>query len=744
VLILAGAGSGKTRTLTHRLAHLVAVGVPPYRILAVTFTNKAAGEMKERIRRLIGDVPTAALWVGTFHSIGARILRRDGGRIGFDRSFSIYDADDALTLVRRVCRARGIDDKVLKPAVVRGEISAAKSSLWTPDDYVRERPGPHAATIADLFREYEARRAANNAADFDDLLALPVKLFREHPDVLAAYQARFDHLLIDEYQDTNHAQYVLVKLLAERHHNICAVGDDDQSIYGWRGADITNILNFEQDFPEATVIRLEQNYRSTKVILRAAGAVVRNNVHRKGKELWTENGEGELVVVAELDDDVREAEWVHERVQAEHRAGRAYREMVVLYRTNAQSRALEEAFVRARTPYVVVGGLRFYERKEIKDALAYLRVVDNPLDSESLRRIINVPRRGIGETTMARVAAIAAQTGRPLLDVMRGLDAAAAGGARAAKPISEFVAWLDGLIALKATLPADEMLHKAIYESGYVKSLEEEGSVEAETRAQNLDELLAGATRFAESNDDRSVSAFLQEVSLVTDIDTWDETADAATFMTLHSAKGLEFPIVFIAGLEETLFPLGGALDSEAELEEERRLFYVGLTRAKERVHLTHARRRRRYGDWMPMAPSRFLDEIPPDLIDEQAVGAPPGAFGRVEDWPSRSTESSRKPSTSRRTRTDESVWRIVRDDFSQEHPHREDVSQVPANVEEVSRQVIDEFLQVGRHVIHPTFGRGTIVAREGAGRDLKVVIRFDDGVRKKIIARVAHLEPAV
>jgi len=732
VLILAGAGSGKTRALTYRLAHLIANGVPPHRILAVTFTNKAANEMKDRIRRLIGPGPASVLWAGTFHSICARILRRDAEFVGLDRNFTIYDSDDSLTLVKRVCREHGgVDEKTIKPGMIRAHISAAKNALQMPEDYAREKPGPTAPLIADLYRRYQAALAANNAVDFDDLLVLPVRLFREQTHILEEYQHKFQHLLIDEYQDTNHAQYVLVKLLADRHHNICAVGDDDQSIYGWRGADITNILNFEQDYPEAKVIRLEQNYRSTTRILDAAGAVVRHNKRRKGKKLWTENSEGDRILVAEQSDEQGEAEWIRDRILAEHREARPYKDMVVLYRTNAQSRALEEAFVRSHTPipYTVVGGLRFYERKEIKDILAYLRVIDNSRDSESLRRIINVPKRGIGERTIERLGAMAEERGKTLLEVMREVDDVDL-GARAYKPVGELIAWLDSIIAEKDRLPVQQMLEKIIHDTGYRRALEEDGSVEAETRAQNLDELVASATAYADSHEDASVRAFLEEVSLITDIDTLNDSSDAVTLMTLHSAKGLEFPVVFISGLEEGLFPLGGALQNERELEEERRLFYVGLTRAEERVYLTHAQRRRRYNEWASTWPSRFLEEIPPELAEWERQVLPGRTvlrFGgeREEEWPVRRAA----PTLGSRVR---SAGRKRVDEFAQETPDYDEFS-----------QVIEAFLEVGKYVIHPMFGRGKIIKHDGAGEDLKVTIHFDTGQTKKIVACLAHLEPS-
>lgn len=736
VLILAGAGSGKTRTLTHRLAHLIETGVPPHRILAVTFTNKAADEMKERIRQLIGAAAAASLWAGTFHSICARILRRDALLVGLDSNLTIYDSDDSQTLVRRVIREHGgVDEKTTTPGMIRAQIGNAKNALLWPEDYLREEHGPHVPLVADIYRRYQAALRQNNAVDFDDLLMLPVRLFREHPHVLEEYRTRFQHLLIDEYQDTNHAQYVLVKLLAEKHHSICAVGDDDQSIYGWRGADITNILSFERDFPEAKVIRLEQNYRSTQLILDAAGAVVKNNRNRKGKTLWTEKRGGERIVISEQGDEEAEARWIRERILSACRDGSSYRDIVVLYRTNAQSRAIEEALVRSgrAIPYRVYGGLRFYERKEIKDLLAYLRVIDNPRDAESVRRIINVPKRGIGEKTVQRLESIAAERGVSLLDAMR-LAGESELGPRAHKPVADLAALLDGLISEKDRLPVDQMLERVARETGYRRSLEEDGSVEAETRRENIDELVAGATAYVESREDATVSNFLQEVSLVTDVDSYDDAADVLTLMTLHSAKGLEFPVVVIAGMEEGLFPLSGAAQEPDELEEERRLFYVGLTRAKERVFLTHARRRRRFNEWRSMQPSRFLEELPSDLVVWHRAQLPERTLrplldvsaGRGESWPVKRSSASFMKQI-------EAAARKKVEEFAQEMP----------DYDAYASQVVQEFLQVGKYVIHQSFGRGRVIKSEGSGGNLKVTIAFDSGQTKKMIVRFAQLEPS-
>ncbi len=744
VLVLAGAGSGKTRTLTHRLAHLTDHGIPPYRILAVTFTNKAAEEMKERVRTLVGPSAAQGIWMGTFHSVCARILRHDGERIGLDRSFSIYDVEDAKTLIRRIFRRRGIDEKTLKPTRFREIVSTAKNQLQKPEEYAQNNSGSLVPLIAEMFAEYQSELRANNAVDFDDLLVLPVELFGTYPEVLAAWQSRFDHLLIDEYQDTNHAQYLLVRHLADQHHNLCAVGDDDQSIYGWRGADISNILNFEKDYPEAAVIRLEQNYRSSGTILKAASAVVRNNTARKGKELWTDRDAGEKIVAASLEDEQGEAGWIRDRIVSLRAQGRRYSEMVVLYRTNAQSRSIEETFVRSRTaiPYTVVGGLRFYERKEVKDILAYLRVIDNPRDSESLRRIINVPKRGIGERTVEKLVETATETNLSLLEVIRDRDLVpVSNSSQQGKAIAKLAAFLDELIGVKETIPVHEMMNRVMSETGYLATLRDEKTVESETREQNLQELLAGATSFADAAQsegrETTVSAFLQEVSLITDIDQWEDASEAITLMTLHSAKGLEFPIVFIAGLEEGLFPLGGMQRTNEELEEERRLFYVGLTRAEERVFISLAQRRRRYAEYLAMTPSQFLDELPTELVEwertvlSRTASVTSSFKGGFTGRPQLNRPQTRKLGTATQSTPIARPSSGSTDEFAHAEPDYDDVS-----------QVAEDFFDTGRYVVHPKFGRGKIVKRENPGPDLKLTIRFEQGMEKKLVARLAQLEP--
>ena len=760
VLILAGAGSGKTRTLTHRIAYLIEKGVPPYSILAVTFTNKAAGEMKERISHLIGPEAAASLWVGTFHSIGVRMLRRDGSLIGLQSGFTIYDADDSGTLVKRILRQLQVDEKLIRHQVVKGEISNAKNKLQSPERFAREYRGRLSGEIvriiAEVFTRYQAALHMNNAVDFDDLLLLPVRLLKEHPQALDYYQNRFEHLLIDEYQDTNHAQYLLVQQLAKKYRNICAVGDDDQSIYGWRGADISNILDFEKDYPEAKTVRLEQNYRSTKTILRAAGSVVENNSERKGKTLWTENTDGNKLFAAHLTDEQDEAAWIRGRILQEKEAGHSYGDMTILYRTNAQSRAIEEAFVRSgkQIPYAVVGGVKFYERKEVKDAMAYLRVIVNPADSQSLLRIINVPRRGVGAKTLAEVAGRAAQQNIPLLQVLQETDADAL-PARSASKLKKFVETIESFVADKDAITAADMLERVLKETGLRAMYDQDDSIESERRLENLQELQTAAAAFCEANEDPSTESFLQEVSLVTDVDTWDETSDKVTLMTLHSAKGLEFPVVFISGMEERLFPLGDPSESQKHLEEERRLFYVGLTRAEQQIYLTLAERRRRYNEWLSTQPSRFLNEVPQELIEWlELPGQNDTTWDRTGSFSQESAASGnvlRKPralgsrSPNRKPGRQESprAQPAKRTQRPSSRPSADEFSQLPER-EDTFSQDVQEFLDVGRFVMHPMFGRGKILKHEGRGDNLKVVIMFSSGQKKKILVRVAHLEPCV
>ncbi|MDE2825119.1 MAG: UvrD-helicase domain-containing protein, partial [Gemmatimonadota bacterium] len=596
LLVLAGAGSGKTRVLTYRIAYLVEhLGIDPYHILAVTFTNKAAAEMKDRIDRMLGqgDVPQ---WVGTFHSLSARILRREAEILGFRRDFVIYDGDDQLALIRRMMKDLEISDKRYSPEAVRSYISGAKDQLISPVEYKAQNSDFFEQQV--VSRVYEAYQHALedcNALDFDDLIMRLAIGYATHPDLLNRYQERFQYILVDEYQDTNRAQYEWINRLANKYRNLCVVGDDDQSIYAWRGADIRNILEFEKDYPEARVIRLEQNYRSTRLILKAGNEVIRNNKGRKGKELWTDNPAGEKIGLVETMDDRDEARWISRKIQEmRNGSGRVLRDFTLLYRTNAQSRTLEDELRRAGLPYVIVGGVRFYERKEVKDVLAYLKVLVNGRDVISFRRMVNTPARGIGAVSVSRVERLAVARGTDYLEALYHAGEAGVSGKalRAAVELGEFLVRLRSRLA---EISGAEAARRVLEKTGYLRALELEAAknVEAETRVQNVNELMAALEEATERPEEgQSVSGlgdFLEEVALVTDIDRWDESVDCVTLMTLHNAKGLEFPIVFITGMEDGLFPISRAMESPTDLEEERRLCYVGITRAREQLFLTHA-----------------------------------------------------------------------------------------------------------------------------------------------------------
>ena len=622
LLILAGAGSGKTRVLTHRIAYLIEEkGVNPWNILAITFTNKAAGEMRERVDNLVG-FGSESIWVSTFHSTCVRILRRHIDRLGYDTNFTIYDTDDQKTLMKDVCKQVQIDTKVYKERNLLAAISAAKNEMISAQEYALNAQGDFGKEkIAKVYQEYEKQMHANNALDFDDLLVKTVQLFETQPDVLENYQERFRYIMVDEYQDTNTVQFQLVSLLAGKYRNLCVVGDDDQSIYKFRGANIKNILNFEQEFPDATVIKLEQNYRSTGNILDAANAVISNNVGRKDKQLWTDNGEGEKIKFCQFDTGYDEAEYIADDIEREVRNGASYNDHAILYRTNAQSRLFEERFVAQNIPYKIVGGVNFYARREIKDVLAYLKTIDNGKDDLAVRRIINVPKRGIGLTTINRIQESAASRGIGFYDALLGLDLIP-GVARGAAKLEGFVALIEYFKGVAETLSLSDLLQEVIDKTGYIESLEAEGKEEAETRIENIDELRSKVAVYEESRLDQgekpTLSGFLEEVALVADIDSLDEEQDYVVLMTLHSAKGLEFPHVYLAGMEDGLFPsyMTVTSDDREDMEEERRLCYVGITRAEQKLTMTSAMRRMVRGETQYNKVSRFMKEIPLELLD--------------------------------------------------------------------------------------------------------------------------------
>ena len=721
LLCLAGAGSGKTRVLTRRVARLIDYhGVPPARILAVTFTNKAAGEMRDRIASLLGGQP-AGLWAGTFHSIGARMLRPSAHLAGRTASFTIYDEDDTLAVMKRLMAKHRIAARDISPNAIRGAISDAKNRLVPASQYAALARDRFGQAVAAVYGDLETEMRAANAVDFDDLLVLPVRLFREHADLAAGWRDRFRFVLVDEYQDTNAAQYELVKLIAGPTGNVCVVGDDDQSIYGWRGADVRNILDFERDFPGAAVVRLEENYRSTAAILDVANAAIKPNAGRRGKTLRATRQGGERVTVVGAVDDRDEAEWVAEEMRARRSTGsaRAWQDLAVLYRTNSQSRLFEESFRRAQIPYRIIGAVSFYERREIRDLVAYLKLIANPSDGEAFRRAVAVPRRGVGETTVELLAIRAQELGVPIMEAIVRPDAleGVRGAARAA--LADFAAMLADLRARARDAGVDELLRVLVERIGYADHLAREGHVEAEDRLENVRALISGAAeQVAEEGGEVGLTPldhFLQRASLVAQIDQLDPTADAVTLMTVHNAKGLEFPIVFITGLEDGLFPLSKALDDPKMLEEERRLLYVGITRAERSLYLTHARSRLRQGDVMPSIPSSFLKAIPPGLVEERAT------------LKLRATGRAVMPQSASMRRPGVPTFRPAK-------PTEEEVAEFSQN--------LPRFVK-GERVRHARFGTGRIAELTGVGRDTKVTVDFDDEAvgRKRLVIAYAGLE---
>lgn len=692
LLVLAGAGSGKTRVLTHRVAHLIQdCGIQPRRVLAFTFTNKAAGEMKDRVAHLLAGAPRD-LWVGTFHATGVRILRHSGPAIGIDRGFVIYDTDDQESLVRRILRDLDMTDRDMSPKAMRSAISTAKNALTSPEAFAAEADGYRAQKIARVYAEYQKRLRAHHALDFDDLIGEPLRLFAERPEIRDSFAERFQYVLVDEYQDTNAAQEHLIENLASGYRNLCVVGDDDQSIYGWRGADVRNILDFEKRYPEAKIIRLEQNYRSTGVILAAANAVVKHNKDRKEKTLWTDRDGGDLLQLTVTPNEETEAERVVSRVMDETRRGLTLSELAVLYRTNAQSRALETAFRRATIPYELVGGVAFYQRREIKDLLAYLRILVTPEDDLSFSRIVNVPKRGIGNTTLDRLAEHANREGKSLYASLASVPMSLEFPASARQKLWEFQRLLEDMKA-RVDEPVDVLLKELVERIGYLEYLEADEPETAVERTENVEELVAGARAFVEEAEVKDVTSFLSEVALLTDIDRTEEGVEKVWLMTMHNAKGLEFPAVFVTGLEEGLLPHLSSMETDADLEEERRLFYVALTRAKERVHLFAAATRQHWGGPVGAPLSRFVEEIPEELLDVE-----------------------REPAVPR--------WGLVGQDRG------------PSRREPVS--TVRRSLGIVRH---PTFGRGDVIEQEGSGPDARLIVVFEGNIKKKIVARYAQWE---
>jgi len=691
LLVVAGAGSGKTRVLTHRLAYIIdQQKAKPWEVLAVTFTNKAAGEMKERIAALLGfDI--SRMWVSTFHSFCARFLRMEAQHIAYPSNFTILDNDDSKSLIKRSLKDLGIAGSQFTPDSVLRKISSAKNRLYTAERFASEAGGYYDERVAQVFTLYESKLRASAAFDFDDLLSQSVQLLMAHDDVRAAWQRRFKYIMVDEYQDTNHAQYGLLKALVGADKNICVVGDEDQSIYGWRGADISNILNFESDFPGAGVIKLEQNYRSTQTILSVASAVIKNNLSRKDKTLWTERQGGDKIVIALLESQGDEADWVVDRI-LEGRNGGSLKEMVILYRTNAQSRAFEEVLRREKLPYQIIGGVSFYQRKEIKDVIAYLKLISNPRDEASFVRIVNFPKRALGQTSLERLTAYANRAGKSLLEAASEADQIPSIGSRAQNGLKKFAAMIAGFKKDADTLMIDDLIQKIIDDTGLSQAYLEEDSVTGEARVENIDEFVAAAT----------LDNFLAEITLFTDLDNYQETDDKLTLMTLHNAKGLEFDTVFITGLEDGLFPLARSFDEPAELEEERRLLYVGATRARRDLALTAARFRYRFGG-TESAPSRFLREIPNDLVEKIDRRSYRYEFGPTQTPAAKPAKPSRP----------DGVY----------YEYEEGEGMRPGNI-----------------VIHPKFGQGRVIKVEGFGEEMRIDVDFASVGPKKLIAKYAKL----
>ncbi|HZO90715.1 MAG TPA: DNA helicase PcrA [Chthonomonadaceae bacterium] len=720
LLIFAVAGSGKTRVLTHRVAYLIAAqGISPRRILAVTFTNKAAQEMRERIDRLVGESVGRHLWVGTFHATCARLLREHGEKIGLKRDFVVYDDSDQLTLIRECMRQLHLDERQFAPRAILSHISRAKEKLIAPEEWRKHFIGFFEDVCGKVYPLYQEKLRQNNALDFDDLLTETVRLLETRPDVLERLQDRYRYILVDEYQDVNHVQYVLLKHLANKYQNLCIVGDDDQSVYQFRGADVGLILQFEHDYPNARVLKLEQNYRSTQTILDAAYGVVRNNRSRKDKKLWTANPAGVPITKQEAENEQEEAVWIVQKIREEVRAGRRrWGDFAILYRTNAQSRALEDVFRNWSMPYTIVGGVRFYERKEIKDVMAYLRVVQNPADSISLRRILNVPARGIGATTLAALEEEMNLSGRTLWQILEDIGSVSQIQPRIRAKLADFASLISSLRAQRETLTVTELTQQVLARSGYLQALEEEQSIEAQTRLENVRELFSVTKQFESEAEKPTLSAFLEQVSLVADIDTLDSEADKVTLMTLHAAKGLEFPVVFLVGMEECIFPHLRAMESDRELEEERRLCYVGLTRAKEELYVTHANRRTLFGSIAYNSPSRFLKEIPEELFhtDKTRGGRGPAVSSFDPDEDDSADRSRRRPTPK--------LW-----------------TSGPISPREEQQRAKAEGFRVGQKVRHAVFGVGVVLKVTGEGDNTTVEAVFPNVGPKKLLLSLAKLE---
>ena len=744
LLILAGAGSGKTRVLTHRTAYLIEkCGVNPYNIMAITFTNKAAGEMRERIDQMVG-YGSESIWVCTFHSTCVRILRRYIDRLGFGTNFTIYDSDDQKTLMKDICKRLEIDTKMYKEKMFLSAISSAKDELIDPIEFETRAAGDYVKRKqAQVYREYQQALKQNNALDFDDLIMKTVELFKLDKEVLASYQDRFRYIMVDEYQDTNTAQFELIRLLALKYQNLCVVGDDDQSIYKFRGANIYNILNFEHHFQDATVIKLEQNYRSTQNILDAANAVIANNQGRKEKRLWTDNGAGDKITFEQLDTAAEEADFVARDIARRVRKGEyQYKDCAILYRTNAQSRLFEERFITANIPYKIFGGVNFYARKEVKDLLAYLKTIDNGQDDLAVRRIINIPKRGIGAASINKVALYAQEQEISFYDALCVAEQVPGLGKAAAK-IRPFVLFIQSMKAKAKLLSVADLLQEVIETTGYVRELEAEGTDEAEARIENIDELISKAVDYAEGEEAPTLNGFLENVALVADIDSFDENSDYVVLMTLHSAKGLEFPNVYLAGLEDGLFPSYMSItsdNSQAEIEEERRLAYVGITRAKKNLTITSARVRMVRGQTQYGKVSRFVREIPPELLSGK-IYEPKTKEEPIEQS---TFQKARKAFRTVPSYGGSGYGKEVGEGYGSTFRSSKATKPVYTKVEnqrDFGSAGGALSYQVGDRVRHIKFGDGEVMAIVSGGRDYEVTVDFDKVGTKKMFASFAKLK---
>lgn len=736
-LVIAGAGSGKTKVLTHKIAYLMQEkDIKPWNILAITFTNKAANEMKERVESLVGD-DAKDMWIGTFHSICVKILRRFIDRIGFDHSFVIFDTSDQRTLIKECLKDLKIDDKMFTDRIVQFEISNAKNDMKEPEEYEAMVKGDYRREkIASVYNLYQRRLKENNAIDFDDIINYAIKIFRENDDVLDYYTNKFNYILVDEYQDTNKSQFTLIRLLAKAHGNITVVGDNDQGIYSFRGADISNILNFEKDFKGTKIIKLEQNYRCTQNILNAANSVIKNNEVKYKKKLWTENEEGALPTFHVSDDEYDEGRYIVEEINHLRREEYyKYSDFAILYRMNSQSRAIEEILRREDIPYKIVGGLKFYERKEIKDIIAYLRLINNPSDNLALKRIINEPKRGIGKTSLDKIQAISEQTGIPMYQIIKEADQY--GLSRVYSNAQGFIEVIEDLISKKDEYTITELIKHTLKETGYTKALEDENSIEAENRIENLEEFLTVAVQFEEEEADNDLSTFLEGITLSSDIDGMDDEEESVTLMTLHSAKGLEFPVVFLVGMEEGIFPGYKSIGEPKELEEERRLCYVGITRAKNNLYLTCSRQRTMFGSTSCNPVSRFVKEIPENMLEgaNEIESEPENKFkdsnyewsygksgnnGKVVSYKVDIPNS--KPEPSFAFKSAESFLAKLN-------------SKAQGNDTDLSKY------KEGQRIYHKRFGEGNISKIEPEGDDLKLDIQFDKVGHKRLMAKFANLE---